>query len=406
MTDLAALEHRYAELCSAGLALDLTRGKPAPEQLDLANDLDGVLADDFIASDGTDTRNYGNLRGIPEARELGAKFLDLSPDEVIAGGNSSLTLMYFVVDAALRRGLVASAWGAGAKALCPVPGYDRHFTLADSLGLELVPVPMTDDGPDMDVVEPLVREDPTVKCMWCVPKYSNPTGVVYSDTTVDRIARLAQIASAGFITVWDNAYAVHDLEFPGARLAPVMDIAKAAGTEDSIVLFASTSKVTFAGGGISFIGASAAMLDKIEAVLSTFMIGPDKVNQLRHARFLNTGLSALMQRHAASMRPKFEAVEQALSNALGNRGIATWTHPKGGYFVSLDTGAGLASKVIELARAAGVVMTPAGATFPHGHDPDDRNIRIAPTFASLDEVKKAMEVLVVCIELATRRGVS
>ncbi len=406
MTDLATLESRYEDLKGRGLSLDLTRGKPAPDQLDLSNELDGILGGDFIASDGTDTRNYGALRGIPEARELGAKLLGLSPEDVIAGGNSSLTLMYFVVSGAQSRGLCGPAWGDGAKALCPVPGYDRHFTLAESLGIELINVPMTDDGPDMDMVERLVADDPHIKCMWCVPKYSNPTGVTYSDATVERIAKLGNIAAEGFITIWDNAYAVHDLDLAPPHLASVMDAAKAAGTENSIVLFASTSKVTFAGSGISFVGASSEMLEAIERVLSTFMIGPDKVNQLRHARFLAEYLPTLMQRHAESARPKFEAVEKALSEALGNRDIARWTKPKGGYFVSLDTRPGLASAVIDLAREAGVVLTPAGATFPYGRDPDDSNIRIAPTFASLTEVEKAMEVLVACIELATKRAAS
>ena len=402
------LEAQFQTLRGANLALDLTRGKPAAEQLDLANALDGYLGGDYRAEDGTDVRNYGVLRGIPEARALGARFLDVSPDEVIAGGNSSLTLMFHVLDAAMNAGLDGPPWrDAGpAKAICPVPGYDRHFTLAAALGMELVTVPMTADGPDMDAVEALVAADAAVRSIWCVPKYSNPTGCVYSPETVRRLAELPAKAAQPFLVLWDNAYAVHDFEFPAAKLEPILPLARAAGTEDRIALFASTSKVTFATGGIAFLGGSEAFLSAMEKRLSILMIGADKVNQLRHARFLRDNLGDHMRRHANLVRPKFEAVQAGLARGLGNTALATWTQPRGGYFVSLDTRPGLAAKTVALAKELGVALTPAGATFPHGRDPQDSNIRIAPTFATLAEVEAGIEVLALCIRLAAARQAS
>ena len=402
------LEAQFQTLRGANLALDLTRGKPAAEQLDLANALDGYLGGDYRAEDGTDVRNYGVLRGIPEARALGAGFLDVSPDEVIAGGNSSLTLMFHVLDAAMNAGLDSPPWrDAGpAKAICPVPGYDRHFTLAAALGMELATVPMTADGPDMDAVEALVAADAAVRSIWCVPKYSNPTGCVYSPETVRRLAELPARAAQPFLVLWDNAYAVHDFEFPAAKLEPILPLARAAGTEDRIALFASTSKVTFATGGVAFLGGSEAFLAAMEKRLSILMIGADKVNQLRHARFLRDSLDDHMRRHASLVRPKFEAVQEGLARGLGNTALATWTRPRGGYFVSLDTRPGLAAKTVALARELGVALTPAGATFPHGRDPQDSNIRIAPTFATLAEVEAGIEVLALCIRLAAARQAS
>ena len=399
------LEAQFQTLRGANLALDLTRGKPAPEQLDLANALDGYLAGDYRAEDGTDVRNYGVLRGIPEARALGARFLDVAPEKVIAGGNSSLTLMFHVLDAAMNAGLNGAPWrDAGvAKAICPVPGYDRHFTLADALGMELVTVPMTDAGPNMDAVEELAAADDAVRSIWCVPKYANPTGCVYSPDTVRRLAALPAKVKQPFLVLWDNAYAVHDFEFPAARLEPILPLARAAGTEDRIALFASTSKVTFATGGIAFLGGAEPFLAAMEKRLSILMIGADKVNQLRHARFLGERLEERMQRHAALVRPKFEAVQRGLENGLAGTDLATWTRPRGGYFVSLDTRPGLASRTVALAKELGVALTPAGATFPHGHDPEDRNIRIAPTFATLAEVEAGIDVLTLCIRLAAAR---
>lgn len=400
------LQSRFDGFKGANLALDLTRGKPAAEQLDLANALDGSLHGDYRAADGTDVRNYGVLRGIPEARELGARFLDLSPEEVIAGGNSSLTLMFYVLDAAMNVGLNGAPWReqGPAKAICPVPGYDRHFALADALGMELVTAPMTDDGPDMDRVEELVRTDSAIRSIWCVPKYSNPTGCVYSPDTVRRLAELPKIAQQPFLVLWDNAYAVHDFEFPPTKLEPILPHARKAGTENGIALFASTSKVTFATGGVAFLGGAEPFLAAMEKRLSVFMIGADKVNQLRHARFLGEHLEAHMRRHADLVRPKFEAVQRGLERGLAGSGLAEWTRPCGGYFVSLNTLPGLATKTVALAKELGVALTPAGATFPHGVDPDDRNIRIAPTFASLEEVEAGIDVLALCIKLAASRA--
>ena len=402
---LEELERQYAALRSANLKLDLTRGKPAAEQLDLSDELDGILGGNFLTEDGTDTRNYGNLRGIPEARELGARLLDVAPDDVIAGGNASLTLMFYVLDAAMHYGILHPAWreAGPAKAICPVPGYDRHFTLTDSFGIAPVTVPMHDDGPDMDAVERHVQDDPAVRCIWCVPKHSNPTGCTYSPEVVERIARLPKLASPGFLVLWDNAYAVHDFESSPVELTPILPLARAAGTADAIAMFASTSKITHAGSGVAFLGGGAGLLDALERRFSAFMIGPDKVNQLRHARLLGGGLAEHMRNHAESARPKFEAVQKGLQQGLGGTGLATWTRPRGGYFVSLNTKPGLAKEVVALAADAGVVLTPAGATFPGGMDPDDCNIRIAPTFATLGEVEAAIDVLALCIRLASAR---
>lgn len=386
--------------------LDLTRGKPAADQLDLSAPMDHILSGDYRAADGTDVRNYGGLRGLPEARQLGAELMDCAPEQVVCWGNSSLTLMYLTVDTALRFGLWQGerAWNrhAAPKLLAPVPGYDRHFTLTESLDIELVNVTMTDQGPDMDQVEALVRDDASVKGIWCVPKYSNPTGCIYSDEVVERMARLPELAAADdFLVLWDNAYAVHDLEFPPARLAPLMTLAGEAGTADHVVMFGSTSKITYAGAGLGFVAATETVLTTLEQRLGTFSIGPDKVNQLRHVAFLADRLEEHMAAHARLIKPKFDAVEAALREELGPLDVARWTTPKGDYFVSLDTRPGLAGKVAALAAEAGLSLTPPGATFPYGRDPDDRNLRIAPTFASVDDVAVAMQILVLCVKLAS-----
>lgn len=419
LTELSAegLHKRHAELSehldaikSRGLNLDLTRGKPATDQLDLSSSLDGILEGFYILQDGTDVRNYGGILGIPEARALGADFLDLPAEQVLAGGNSSLNLMYLYVNFLLD-------WGTGtqrpwseeisqgsqpAKFLCPVPGYDRHFTVCEHFGIEMVPVPFDDEGPDMDAVESAVRADGMIKGMWCIPKYSNPTGHTYSDKTVARIAGLPAIAGKGFTVFWDNAYAIHTLEDAPAPLANLMTVANGAGTAANVVLFASTSKVTFAGAGVAFMGATVANLAAFEKFLSASVIGFDKVNQLRHVRFLKdkSTTANLMQAHRHLIAPKFELVEQKLKAGLGGKGIANWTHPEGGYFVSLDTLPGLATKTVALARDVGVKLTPAGATFPGGHDPQDTNIRIAPTYPPIGDLNQALDVLVVCTELA------
>lgn len=408
----AECAERHAAFCKAGLALDLTRGKPASDQLDLANHLDGALQGDYRSEDGTDTRNYGGLRGIAEARRLGSMLLDAPAEQVLAGGNSSLTLMYLFVETAHLFGLGdAGAWrddpAGPPRILCPVPGYDRHFALCEQLGIEMVNVPMLDTGPDMDAVEAAVRDDPRIRGIWCVPKYANPTGCVYDDATVARFAALPKLAAPGFRILWDNAYTVHDLSPQPPRLANLWELAAKAGTEDGVVIFGSTSKISFAGAGVAFMAASDAVLGAFEKRLGALMIGPDKVNQLRHCRLFPDAeaIHSHMQRHAAVIRPKFDAVQEALEQGLAGTGFATWTRPDGGYFVSVDTLPGMAREVIRLASEAGVKLTPAGSTYPYGRDPEDRNIRLAPTFPPLPDVRRAMEVFVNCVRLAGVRTI-
>lgn len=414
--DLEQLEteckQRHAAFCEAGLALDLTRGKPASDQLDLANHLDGALQGDYRSEDGTDTRNYGGLRGIAEARRLGSILLDAPAEQVLAGGNSSLTLMYLFVETAHLFGLGdAGPWrddpAGPPRILCPVPGYDRHFALCEQLGIEMINVPMLDTGPDMDTVETLLREDPRIRGIWCVPKYANPTGCVYDDATVARFAELPKLAAPGFRILWDNAYTVHDLSPEPPQLASLWQLAVEAGTEDGTVLFGSTSKISFAGAGIAFMAASEKVLSAFEKRLGALMIGPDKVNQLRHSRLFPDAeaISNHMQRHAAIIRPKFDAVQEALAEGLADTGFATWTRPDGGYFVSVDTLPGIAREVIRLAAEAGVKLTPAGSTYPYGQDPDDCNIRLAPTFPPIEDVRRAVEVFVNCVRLAGVRKI-
>ena len=388
------------------LALDLTRGKPAADQLDLSAGLDDAIAGDYFAADGTDTRNYGALTGLAEAKALGAELMGVDPDDVICWGNSSLTLMHICVDLALREGL----WGderrwsraRAPKLLAPVPGYDRHFTLTEALGIDMLPVPMTDTGPDMDSVMRLAAADDAIKGIWCVPKYSNPTGCIYSAACVAQLAELPKRAAADdFVVLWDNAYAVHDFSFPSAPLTPILPAARKLGTHDHIAIFASTSKITYPSAGLGFFASGARALNALTERLSNASIGPDKVNQLRHARFLGGRLEQHMAAHARLIKPKFDLVEASLREALGPLEIATWTTPAGGYFVSLDTRPGLAKRVGELAASAGLKITKPGATFPYGNDPEDRNLRIAPTFADVSDVKAAMGVLTLCIKLAS-----
>ncbi len=405
-----SLSSRFESLKSAGLALDLTRGKPSPEQVALSDALDEALGGDYRLTDGADVRNYGGLLGIPEARRLGAELLGVKPQDVIAGGNSSLTFMYqYVLNAWLNGPLgPGTAWRrepGPLKFLCVVPGYDRHFTITESLGFKLLNVPIGDDGPDMDRIEALVADDPGIKGIWCVPKYSNPTGQVYSDEVVERFAHLARRAGPNFRILWDNAYAVHDLDDDPPVLANLMERCRAAGTEDSAVLFASTSKITRAGAGVAFLAASPANLRSFTTHLGTQTIGPDKVNQLRHVRFLRDGdgIRAHMRRQAAIVRPKFERVLRHLDAGLAGDGLASWSRPRGGYFLSFDAPDGLATEIVRLAGEAGVKLTPAGATFPYGRDPRDANIRIAPTCPSLDEIDRAMPVFVTAVALAAAR---
>ncbi|MXZ44531.1 MAG: aminotransferase class I/II-fold pyridoxal phosphate-dependent enzyme [Gammaproteobacteria bacterium] len=409
MTKLSELSSQYESFKSRNLSLNLTRGKPSTDQIELSNDLDGVLEADYLAEDGSDTRNYGGLRGIPEARELGACLLDIPPERVIAGGNSSLHLMYIVVELLAHRGLVGPPLlrNSNAAAICPVPGYDRHFALTDYVGFKMINVAMQAEGPDMDAVEAMVRDDHNTCLLWCVPRHSNPTGYTYSDETVRRIAALPNLrrerSGSPFYVLWDNAYAVHDFKEPAPNLANLDKYAIELGTEDWIVQFASTSKITFAGAGVGFIGSSATLLADFERHLGMRTVGFDKVNQLRQARFLQngTGLKMHMKKQAAIVGPKFEIAQKVLAQELGSFDpqIASWTHPTGGYFISLDVTPGNAKRVVETAKEAGLALTPAGATFPYGRDPSDANIRIAPTFANIEEVQVAMELLTTCVKL-------
>lgn len=403
------LSANYEAIKAKKLNLDLTRGKPSSEQLDLSDALDGILKGNYKAADGTDTRNYGGLDGLPEAKQLGAHIMGVDAANVLVGGNSSLTLMFQVALTAYLFGLkdAASAWKneGEVKFLCPVPGYDRHFTICEQLGIKMVNVPMTSTGPDMDAVEALVKADKSIKGIWCVPKYSNPTGVVYSDETVERIAKLGQIASANFRVFWDNAYSVHDLVDNAPQLASVMDACRRNGTEDLVIQFASTSKITQAGAGVAFVAASTANLTGIKKALSASTIGPDKVNQIRHTRFLpdRAALMNHMKKHAALLNPRFDAVLSALSKAFDGTNLGAWEKPVGGYFVSFDTLPNCAKETVRLAAEAGVKLTPAGATYPYGKDPEDRNIRIAPSVPTVPEVVGAMDVFVTCVKLASVR---
>ena len=402
------LEERYRGFQASGLDLDLTRGKPSIAQLQLSAALDGILDGDYCLADGSDARGYGGLDGIPEARVLGAEWLGLTETQVLVAGNSSLTLMYLFMLSAHLLGLQGgeSPWcrqSGGARFLCPVPGYDRHFAICEELGIDMLPVPMNADGPDMDVVESLVSADPSIKGIWCVPKFSNPTGAIYSDQVVRRLADLPGKAGDGFFIFWDNAYRVHEFDTTPVPLLNIMDECRRRRSQDRVVIFGSTSKVTFAGAGLAFMGASVDTLNAFRRHLSVLTIGPDKVNQLRHLRFLPdmAAVRDLMMRHAAILRPKFQCVQQRLREGLGNHGMGTWTDPVGGYFVSFDALPGLAARIIERAAAAGVKLTPAGAAFPYGRDPEDRNIRLAPSYPSVDDVDRAMQVFVICVQLCS-----
>jgi DNA-binding transcriptional MocR family regulator len=403
------LAAEYQTILAQKLNLDLTRGKPSAEQLSLSDSMDGLLAGNYLAADGTDTRNYGGLDGLPEAKQLGAHIMGVPAANVLVGGNSSLTLMFQVMLTAFQFGLQdsASAWknSGEVKFICPVPGYDRHYTVCEQLGIKMVNVAMTSTGPDMDAVEALIKSDPAIKGIWCVPKYSNPTGVVYSDETVERIAQLGKIASANFRVFWDNAYSVHDLISNPPQLSSILEATQRHGTEDSVVQFASTSKITHAGSGVAFVAASSANLAGFKKFLNSCTIGPDKVNQIRHTRFLPTqeALMAHMSKHAQLLNPRFEAVLSALSTEFEGSDLGAWEKPVGGYFVSFDTRKNCAKDTVRLAAEAGVKLTPAGATYPYGKDPEDRNIRIAPSVPTVPEVVGAMKVFVTCVKLASVR---
>lgn len=408
-TELAAVRARYDEMVARGLALNMARGKPSAAQLELSLPLLDVLdaEADLTAEDGTDCRNYGVLDGIPEAKRLMATLLDDEPDNVIVLGNASLTAMYDALVRLMLFGTQGSApWGQlpAVKWLCPVPGYDRHFTICEALGIEMIPVPMDEHGPDMDEVERLAGADDAVKGIWCVPKYSNPTGVTYSDEVVRRLASMA-CAAPDFRIFWDNAYAVHHFSAEAAEQDRVLDIAAAcaaAGNPERYLKFGSTSKITFPGAGVAAVAASPANVAEIKRHMNAQAIGHDKLNQLRHARFLDEGrgLASHMAAHGALMGPKFELVCRRLDEELGEAGIATWTNPRGGYFVSFEGPAGTARRIVALAKEAGVTMTGAGATWPYGDDPNDSNIRIAPSLPPLEELDAAMDVFCCCVKRA------
>ena len=406
-TQLETVLQEYDALKELDLALDLTRGKPSTEQVALSNALDGVLQGNYLTENGTDVRSYGGLDGINEAKVLFAAVLQTLPEETLVGGNSSLTLMYNTIDFALTEGLSgpASAWGNSdtVKFLCPAPGYDRHFAICEYLGIEMITVPILESGPDMDRIESLVKEDHSIKGLWCVPRFSNPTGGVYSDETVERIARLGLIAAEDFVVMWDNAYAIHTLYDDASSLMPVRDLCQQHGTMDNLVQFGSTSKITFAGAGVAFLATSEKNLTALKQHMGFQTIGPDKVNQLRHVRFLvnPATLTEHMAAHATIIKPRFECVLNALERELSGSGMGNWSSPRGGYFVSFNTLPGLARKVVELAKDIGVKLTPAGATFPYGKDPLNSNIRLSPTFPTIEALTAAMNAFVICVKLAS-----
>ena len=403
----AALEAEYASHCAKGLSLNMARGKPGCDQLALSLPMLDELtsSSDLIAEDGTDCRNYGVMDGIAEAKRLMGEVMEHDPTNVCVFGNSSLNIMFDLVTAGYTHGYLGSTpWCKLPKVkwLCPVPGYDRHFGITESFGIEMIPISMNENGPDMDEIERLVAEDDSIKGIWCVPQYANPTGITYSDETVHRLAEMP-CAASDFRIFWDNAYCVHHLyDDEREHVADIAAACEEAGNPNRYFKFASTSKVTLPGAGIAAVAASAENIAEIKARVGVQTVGYDKMNQLRHVRFLKdaTGVDALMKKHAAIIRPKFELVARMLEERLGNEGIATWTNPVGGYFVSFDGLEGTAKRTVELAKKAGVTMTGAGATWPYKQDPRDTNIRIAPTLPPLSELQQAMEVFVCCVKLA------
>ncbi|MFB8276615.1 aminotransferase class I/II-fold pyridoxal phosphate-dependent enzyme [Nocardia colli] len=396
----------YATLKTEKLTLDLTRGKPSPEQLDLSLDLLSLPGDgDYRDGTGTDCRNYGGQHGLPELRAIFGELLGIPVDNLLAGNNASLELMHDVLAFAMLYGTNDSErrWAAEEKLkfLCPSPGYDRHFSITEVLGFEMIPVPMHHDGPDAHAVAELVANDPQIKGMWVVPNYSNPSGVTFSEEVVRELVSMPA-AAPDFRLIWDNAYAVHPLTDTAAPVYDVLGLAAAAGNPNRPLVFASTSKITFAGSGVSFLGGSTANLNWYLGHAGKKSIGPDKINQLRHLRFFKDadGVRAHMQKHRAILEPKFAAVLRILEDRLGASKVASWTEPKGGYFVSLDVLEGTAARVIALAKDAGIALTAAGSAFPLRNDPEDKNIRIAPSFPKLPELEKAMDGLATCVLLA------
>lgn len=404
----ASLEAQFEDKKALGLKLDMSRGKPSTAQLSVSQPILDVLNSKthMVASDGVDCRNYGGLTGIPEAKKLMADMMGTTPEHIIIGGNASLTLMFDTVSRAYTHGLLGEMpWCKldQVKFLCPVPGYDRHFSITEHFGIEMINIPMTENGPDMDMVEELVSGDASIKGIWCVPKYSNPQGICYSDETVRRFAALTP-AARDFRIYWDNAYAIHHLY--ADKQIEILDIiseCEKAGHPDMVFEFASTSKVSFSGSGVAAIAASKANLDDMEKHLTIQTIGYDKVNQLRHVLFFKdmAGLNAHMMKHADEMRPKFETVLEILDRELSNLDIASWRKPLGGYFISFEAMEGCAKAIVAKCRESGVILTGAGATYPYKKDPKDSNIRLAPSFPTIDELTEAAELFVLCVKLVS-----
>lgn len=407
-TEIEILEKRYNEFKAQNLKLDMTRGKPCAEQLDLTMDMLDIPAKELRkAADGTDCLNYAVLDGLPEAKSLFAEMLDIEPSQVIIGGNSSLNLMYDTVARAMSFGILGNTpWSKleKVKFLCPSPGYDRHFAITELFGIEMIVVDMKQDGPDMDTVEKLVAEDESIKGIWCVPKYSNPDGITYSDEVVERFASLKAKAK-DFRIFWDNAYCVHHLTDHPDQLKNILTACKAAGNENMVYIFSSTSKISFAGAGIAVMASSNENINSIKKLLTIQTIGHDKINQMRHVKFFKNmdGISQHMKKHAEILKPKFDTVLEILEKELSGKEIASWNKPNGGYFISLNTLDNCAKEVAKLASEAGVVLTKAGATYPYGKDPKDRNLRIAPTMPPVADLKKAIEILAISVQLVSAK---
>ncbi len=404
---IAAEQKKLDHWSDMDLTLDLTRGKPNQAQLDLSSGMLNIISDrgDCFSASGLDCRNYGILDGLPETKKLFSDLLDIPSKNILVLGNSSLNVMYDTIVRAMLFGVAGGhePWcrQGRIKFICPCPGYDRHFTICREMGIEMVPVKMNDDGPDMNEVYNIACSDPSVKGMWCVPKFSNPEGITYSDEVVEQIAMMKP-AAPDFRIFWDNAYVVHELYDENVPLANIFELAKQYGTEDNIFYFASTSKITFPGSGLAIMAASDKNLEQIRPIIATQTIGYDKINQMRHVKFFKNadGIRAHMRLHAAILRPKFELVENKFEENLGGLGIAHWTKPRGGYFISLYVNNGCARRVYQLARSVGVTLTTAGSTYPYGRDPYDANLRIAPSYPELDELSQAIEILCSCIKVA------
>lgn len=407
LKEKALIQKKYDDLKAENLKLDMSRGKPGVDQLDMMTGiLDSLTSSDELKSGNVDLRNYGMLDGIPECKKMMADLMEVKPENVIVYGNSSLNIMYDTVSRSMTHGVCGSTpWAKldKVKFLCPVPGYDRHFAVTEFFGIEMINVPMNEKGPDMDMIEKIVSSDNSIKGIWCVPKYSNPTGISYSDEAVKRMANLKPAAD-DFRIFWDNAYCVHHLYSEKQdKILNILDECEKAGNPDMVYIFASTSKITLPGSGIAAIASSVKNIDFIKKQMTIQTIGHDKLNQMRHVKFINElgGIEKCMEMHAEKLRPKFKAVLDSLENELGGLGIGNWTKPNGGYFISFDTLDGCAKRVVALCKEAGVVMTGAGATYPYGKDPRDSNIRIAPTLPDPEELKEACRVFVTSVKLAS-----